>query len=125
MSPQMQEAPDVVIAVEGPTVDVRRVRLSPRRQGLRQGAGLIAQATEAPSGMAQAQAGQPEKRTARPGPRSDLQAPVLDELPVIVVQRAPDQSIRRLALQQAVTQGPLQRGDDDLVRQNGRVPEAQ
>ncbi|MFJ9251003.1 hypothetical protein [Streptomyces sp. NPDC101776] len=94
----MKEAPDIVKAVEGPTVHIRRVRLGPRRQRLRQGAGLIAELPKASSGMAQAQAGQPEQRTPRHSPRPDLHAPVLDEPRVVVVQRGADQNSRRLAL---------------------------
>ncbi|GAA3195554.1 hypothetical protein GCM10017688_63080 [Streptomyces ramulosus] len=124
-SPKVKEAPDVVIAVESPTVHVPRVRFSTRRQRLRQREGLIAETSEASSGMAQAQTGQPEQRAARHGPRPDLQAPVLDELSIVIVQRTPDQSARCLALLRAVTQSSLQRLDHHLVRQRGRVLEAQ
>ncbi|MDX3639986.1 hypothetical protein [Streptomyces sp. MB09-02B] len=94
----MEEAPDIVMAVEGPTVHIRRVRLGPRRQGLRQRASLIAEMPKASSGMAQAQPSQPEQRTTRHSPRPDLHAPVLDEPRVTVVQRGADQDSCRLAL---------------------------
>lgn len=67
MSPRVQEAADIVVAVEGPAVDVGRVRLGPRRQGLRQGAGLIARRAGAWSGRARAQVCRPVKGTARHG----------------------------------------------------------
>jgi hypothetical protein len=68
----MQEGPDVVQAVESPTVDVPWIRLSTRRQRLRQRHGLITEMSEAPSGMSKAQASQPEQGAARHGPRPDL-----------------------------------------------------
>ncbi|MET9970987.1 hypothetical protein ABZZ80_35050, partial [Streptomyces sp. NPDC006356] len=89
-SPQVKEAPDIVIAVKGPTVHIRRIRLGPCRQRLRQGTGLIAEMPKASSGMAQAQPSQLEQRTTRHSPRSDLHAPVLDEPRVVVVQRGAD-----------------------------------
>ncbi|MFF1745658.1 hypothetical protein [Streptomyces mirabilis] len=79
----MQKAPDVVEAAECPTVHVRSI--SP------------------------AQTGRPKQRAAGHSPRSDLHAPVLDELPVVVVQGAPDQNARRLGLMRLVPERPLQR----------------
>jgi hypothetical protein len=79
----------------------------------------------APGGLSQAQADQPEQRTPRHSPRPDLHAPVLDELRVVFVQRGPDQDTRRLALGRAVEQSLLQHLDHYLVRQRGRVLEAQ
>ncbi|MFF2812639.1 hypothetical protein ACFVT2_36830 [Streptomyces sp. NPDC058000] len=97
-SPQVQEAPDVVIAVLGPTVHIRRVRFGSRRQRLRQCEGSMAETTETSSGMSQVQARQPEQRTTRHSPRPDLHAPVLYELRIIAVQRGPDQDSRRRTL---------------------------
>ncbi len=50
-SPQVQEAPDVVIPVKGPTVHVRRVGLGTRRQRLHECEGVIAETPETPSGV--------------------------------------------------------------------------
>lgn len=58
--------------------------------------------SEPPSGMSQAQAGQTKQRAAGHSPRSDPHAPVLDELPIVVVQGTPDQSVRRLGLMHPV-----------------------
>lgn len=121
----MQEAPDVVKAVKCPTVHIRRIHLGTRRQGIRQCNGLIAEMAEPSSGMSQTQASQPKQRTAGHSPRSDLHAPVLDELPVVVVQGTPDQNTRRLGLMRLAPKSPLQRLNHHVMRQRRRVLETQ
>lgn len=96
-SPQVQEAPDNVVAVLGPTGHVQRVSLGPRRQRLRQREGFIVATTETSSGVSQALARRPEQRATRHSARPDVHAPALYELRVIVVQHRPDQDFRRLA----------------------------
>lgn len=117
----MQKAPDVVEAVECPIVHVRRIHLGARRPGIRQRNGLIAEMSEPSSGMSQARAGQPKQRAAGHSPHSDLHAPVLDELPIVVVQGAPDQNARRRGLMRLVPERPLQRPDHDVMGQGRRV----
>lgn len=92
----MQEAPGVVKAIKSPTVHILRIRLGTRRQRLHERKGLSTETSEAPGGMPKAQTSQTEQRAPRHSPRPDLHAPVLDELPILVVQRTPDQGTGRL-----------------------------
>jgi hypothetical protein len=121
----VQEPLDIVEAVERPTIHIRRIHLSTRRQGVRQSNGLIAEMSEPTSGMSQAQASQTKQRASGHSPRPDLHAPVLDELPVVVVQGTPDQSVRRLRLMRPVSDRQLQRLGHHPMRQGRRVLEAQ
>ncbi len=112
----MQEVPNVVVSVESPAVDIRRVRFGPGRKGFHQRHGVDTEVAESSRGVPQAQYGQPEQWTSRDCARPDLHTPVFDEISVLVVQRASDQDVRGLPFGGAIAQGPLQCLDHDRMR---------
>lgn len=116
-----QEASDVIKAIERTAVHVRQIRFRTRRQGHHQRNRLIAEVSKTTGEMPQAQASQSEQRTACRSPCTHLNTATLDERPISVVQRNPDQGRGRPIDLRRVAQSPLHQLDHHSMGQRGQI----
>jgi hypothetical protein len=115
----VQVGANVAEPVEGSSVDIRRVQLGPGRQRFGQPHRSLTELPE-PAGH-EAQAGQSKQLTPRGCPCPHLDAAVLDERAIVVVQRNADQRHGRLGLVRRIAEPAFHRHHNGVVGQRSRV----
>jgi hypothetical protein len=89
------EVPDIIQAVNGPAVDIRRIGLCPSGEFDDQSGRVVADIPEASSQVPDAQPSQPEECAAGRQLTAKFNAALLNELTVAITKRQPHQGIGR------------------------------